>query len=92
MKAFIKHGGILSTDLRMRYCRPHFAVLPPLPQRNRADVPLMSPSGPYIPPEPGSKEKNPATDNKSKVEQVLYAVRRDGWWANKVTHVDTSND
>jgi hypothetical protein len=83
MKAFIKHGGIRSTDLRMSYCRPHFAVLPPLPQMKRADVPLiMSPSGPYIPPEPGSKQKNLATNNKSKVDQVLYPVGRDGWWAN----------
>jgi len=41
----------------------------------------MSPSGPYIPPEPGNKEKNPATNNKSKVDQVLYPVGRDGWWA-----------
>jgi hypothetical protein len=42
----------------------------------------MSPRGPYIPPEPGSKEKNPATDKISKVDQVLYPVGRDGWCSN----------
>ena len=59
------------------------AVLPPLPPRKRADDPLnTSPNGPYIPPKPGSKEKNPATNKKSEVDQVLHPVERDGWWSN----------
>jgi hypothetical protein len=75
-----------STNLRMRYCRPHFACLPPLhPRKEQMIHSIRRPVVLTFRLNLATNKKNPATDKKS--NQVLYPVGRDGWLSNVISRI-----